>query len=222
LVRVETPHPLARIMPPKPLRRLPAWIASGFALLVLASCQRLGPASDQTEVARAFESWKSAIINHQPGQAMAYIPRHVDDYLNTLNTPPPASATNATLSAFPGVDLLLRRALEQKVPAGLRAKLTLSALIQRITDRNLFNPHDLREITLGPISVNGSRASGEVYYGGMLTAVRLPFVREDDGWKIDVMAILPYAETLMRLDRELKRETEEEQVDQLVAKLPSL
>jgi hypothetical protein len=36
------------------------------------------------------------------------------------------------------------------------------------------------------------------------------------------MALLPYAETLMRLDRALKGESESDQVDQLVAKLPSL
>ena len=67
-----------------------------------------------------------------------------------------------------------------------------------------------------------NRASAEVYYDGVLTAVRLSFLKEDDTWKIDVMSILPYAETLMRLDRELKGETEEHQVDQLVAKLHSL
>jgi hypothetical protein len=201
------------------LRRAPVWLAGGLGLFVLASCQRPGPASEQAKVAGTFDSWKTAVIDDQPNQAMAYIPRHVDDYLQSLNAPP---APAPTPSQNPGVDLLLRRALEKKVPADLRAKLTLATLLQRINDRHLFNPHDLREITLGPVSVEGDRASAEVYYDGTLTAVRLPFVREDDGWKIDVLAILPYAETLMRLDRAVKRETEEEQVDQLVAKLPSL
>ena len=204
-------------------RRASLALAGGFALFVLVSCQRLGPAGEQAKVATAFESWKNAVINDQPEQAMAYVPRHVDDYLHTLNAPPAAApATNAAPSAHPGVDLLLRRALEKKVPPDLRARPTVAALLQRITDRHLFNPHDLREITLGSVSVDGDRASAEVYYDGTLTAVRLPFIKEDDGWKIDVMSILPYAETLMRLDRAVKRETEEEQVDQLVAKLPSL
>jgi hypothetical protein len=154
---------------------------------------------------------------------MAYIPHHVDDYLNTLNAAPgTAPGANAAPSQNPGVDLLLRRALEKKVPPDLRANLTLAALIQRITDRHLLDPHDLREISLGPVAIDGDHASAEVYYGGMLTAVRLQFLKEDGLWKIDVLALLPYAETLMRLDREIKRESEEQQVDQLVAKLPSL
>jgi hypothetical protein len=196
------------------------WI---LAVLGLTSCQRSGPTTEQARVTKAFDAWKTAVINHQPDRAMAYIPRHVDNYLATLNAPPPATPpTNAPPSPYPGVDLLLRQALEKKVPADLRAKLTLATLLQRITDRNLFNPRDVRELTLGPVTVNGDRASAQVYYDDTLTAVRLPFVKEDDTWKIDVMAVLPYAEELMKLDRAIKGETQPQQVDQLVAKLPSL
>ena len=55
-----------------------------------------------------------------------------------------------------------------------------------------------------------------------LTALRLPFLKEGGAWKIDVMALLPYAEVLMRVDRAIKGETQARQVDQLVGKLPSL
>jgi hypothetical protein len=198
-----------------------------LALMVVAgttSCGRLGQTGDQAQVTQAFESWKSAVINHQTDQAMAYIPRHVDDYLRTLNSPPPnpAPVTNATPSTSPGVDLLLRTALEKKVPAELRAHLTMAALLQRMSDRNLFNGRNIHELVLGPVVVSGDHASADVYYQGSLTALRLPFVREGDAWKIDVMALLPYAELLMRVDRAIKGETEARQVDQLVSKLPSL
>ena len=201
-------------------RLLLALVSGILAVLGASSCSRMGPTSEQAQVTRAFESWKNAMINHQTDQAMAYVPRHVDDYLNTLNTGAGISAS-AVPSQSPGVDLLLRTVLEKKVPADLRSNLTLGALMQRIADRHLFNPRDVREIALGRVSINGNRASAEVYYRGTLTALRLPFLKEDDAWKIDVMALLPYAEMLMRVDRAIKRETETEQVDQLVSKLPS-
>ena len=207
------------------LSRLVAAVISGVvAVLGASSCSRLGQTNEQAQVARAFESWKSAVINHQTDQALAYIPRHVDDYLNALNSGAGNSvpAANAAPSSSPGVDLLLRTALEKKVPADLRPHLTLGILVQRITDRHLFNPGHVREIKLGTVSIDGNRASAEVYYQGTLTALRLPFIKEGDGWKIDVMALLPYAEVLMRVDRAIKGETEAEQVDQLVSKLPSL
>lgn len=174
---------------------------------------------------RAFESWKDAVINHQTDQALAYIPRHVDDYLNTLNSGAgnsTAAGSGAATSPTPGVDLLLRTALAKKVPFPLRFHLTLGALMQRIADRHLLSSRDVREIKLGQVTINGNRANAEVYYQGTLTALHLPFVKEGDVWKIDVMALLPYAEVLMRVDRAIKGETEARQVDQLVSKLPSL
>ncbi|HEV3273024.1 MAG TPA: hypothetical protein VGZ93_12660 [Candidatus Methylacidiphilales bacterium] len=190
----------------------------------MSSCGRLGETDEQARVAGAFESWKQDMINQRIDQAMAYIPSHVDDYLNALNTGGGNSvpAPNAPPSTSPGVDLLLRTALEKKVSADLRAHLTLGALVRRIGDRQLFNPRDVREIDLGRISINGDHASAEVYYQGTLTALQLPFLKEGDAWKIDVMALLPYAELMMRVDRAIKGETEAQQVDQLVGKLPSL
>jgi hypothetical protein len=201
-----------------------ALISGVLAAGATLSCSRDTQTNEEGRVILAFESWKSAMLDHQTNRAMAYIPHHVDDYLTTLNsspgTSPPAVETTPTNS--PGVDLLLRTALEKKVPADMRSSLTLDLLLQRITDRRLFNPRDLREIDLGNVSINGSHASAELYYQGTLTALRLPFVKEGATWKIDVMAILPYAEVLMRVDRAIKGQTEAQQVEQLVSKLPSL
>lgn len=202
--------------------RLQRFVILGLlAVLGMSSCDRLGQTNEQVQVAHAFESWKNAMINRQADQAMAYIPRHVDDYLNALNSSAGISASAAP-SLTPGVDLLLRTALAKKVPFPLRSHLTLGTLMQRITERHLFNPREVREITLGSVSINGNRASAEVYYQKTLTALRLPFIKETDGWKIDVMALLPYVEVLMRVDRAIKNETENQQIDQLVSKLPSL
>jgi hypothetical protein len=205
-------------------RLLVALIAGGTVVLGTASCSRLAETDEQIQVTRTFDSWKAALIANRTDQAMAYIPRHVDDYLKVLNSDGANSrpAASASPSSSPGVDLLLRTALEKKVPADLRAKLTLGALVQRITQRHLFNSREVRQIDLGPVSVEGDRASAAVYYQGTLTALRLPFIKEDDGWKIDVMALLPYAEMLMRVDRAIKGETEAQQVDRIINKLPAL
>ena len=201
-------------------RRASLWLAGSLALVILSACQHAGPSEEQARVAQAFDAWKNAVVNHQADAAIAYIPRDVDDYLNVLKDP--GSAPDPTAIQCPGVNLLLSRALDQKVAPDLRGQLTLSTLIQRITDRHLFNPHDLLEISIGSVSVDGDHASAEAYYDGTLTAMRIPFLKEDDTWKIDVMAILPYAETLMRLDRALKGESQDHQVDELLAKVPTL
>ena len=201
-----------------------AALAFGLAVLLGgSSCSRLKLTSEQAQVVQAFTGWKSAVIDGRTNQVLVYIPKRVEAYLQMLNTPVnPAPTPGAAASSSPGVDLLLRTALEKKVPADLRAHLTLAALLQRISDRHLFNPRDVRQIDLGTVTIEGNRASAEVYYQGTLTALRLPFIKEGDGWKIDVLALLPYVEVLMRVDRAIKGETEAQQVDQLVSKLPTL
>jgi hypothetical protein len=193
-----------------------------LAVLGASSCSQLKPTSDQAQVAKAFADWKNAVIAGRMDQALIYIPAPVESYLKTLNASPVTPPPGAAPSASPGVDLLLRTALEKKVPADLRAHLTLATLLQRISDRHLFNPRDVRQIDLGAVAIEGNRATAEVYFEGTLTALRLPFLKEGDGWKIDVMALLPYAEVLMRVDRAIKVETQAQQVDQLVSKLPAL
>jgi hypothetical protein len=195
-----------------------------IAALVISSCSRLRESNDQSQVVQAFTEWKKALIDQHADRVLIFIPGQVEDYLNALNSGATIlpGTPGAALSSSPGVDLLLRTALEKKVPAAMRPHLTLATLMQRISDRHLFNPRDVRQIDLGPVSVDGNRASAAVYYQGSLTALRLPFIKEGASWKIDVMALLPYAEVLMRVDRAIKGETEAEQVDQLVSKLPAL
>jgi hypothetical protein len=128
-----------------------AVLSSLFILVATSSCGRLGQSDEQAQVTQAFSAWKNAVVNQRINQALAYIPVHVGDYLNALNSEAanPVSSPNPATSPSPGVDLLLRTALEKKVPADLRPHLTLGTLMQRIADRHLFNPRDVREIALG-------------------------------------------------------------------------
>jgi len=198
-----------------------------LVLLGMTSCSRSGQTSEEARVKVAFTAWKSAMLSSQTDQAMTYIPGEVDAYFGQLNSgvKPSTSGVAAGPSTvdFPVVDLLLRTALEKKVPAELRPNLTLNLLMRRIADKQLINLKDIEGIDLGRITINGHRASAELYYeGALLPALRLPFVQEGETWKIDVMAILPDAEILMRVDRAITGESADRQVDQLVKKLPPL
>lgn len=202
------------------------WISAVLVILGIVSCGRHGESDDEAQVRKTFESWQNAMVDSHVDQSMAYIPQNVYDYFHILNSAIKAPAANdplqSTLRGFPGVDLLLRTALEKKVPGSLRPNLTLNGLVQLAADKRLFKPRDIRQITLGYIAINGNHASADIYYQGTLTALRMPFLREDKQWKIDVLAILPYVEVLMRVDRAIKGETEDQQVNRLVGAMPLL
>jgi hypothetical protein len=192
-----------------------------FLVMGLTSCGHKNDEARALQVRKVFESCKTGLLNNQMDQVMACIPKNVDNYLAQLKSNGKSTPSLASNNA-PGVDLLLKTAMEKRVPDDLRPGLTFNTLIQRIEDRRLLNLHEVEQIDLGRVYVNGDRASGQIYYQGTLTALRMPFIREDGNWKIDILAILPYAEVLMRLDRAIKGETQNEQVDLLVSRLPSL
>jgi hypothetical protein len=187
----------------------------------LTACGHRGESVQAARVKQAFESCKTGLIINQTDQVMACVPRNVDDYLTRLKSNEKSAPIGASISS-PGVDLLLKTALEKRVPDDLRPSLTFNILMQKIAQKHLLSLREVQQIDLGRVYINGDRASGEIYYEGTLTALRLPFIQENGSWKIDILAILPYAEILMRLDRAIKGETEQEQVELLVSRLPSL
>jgi hypothetical protein len=207
-------------------RQTPWVIPLFLVILGLASCNRHGESSEQARVRGTFKSWQTAVLNFHMDQSMAFIPQNVYDYFQVLNSgvkaPVPGISVNPVASGSPGVDLLLRTALDKKVAPGLRPTLTLDNLVQRIAVKHLFKPRDVRQIELGYISINGDHASADIYYQGTLTALRLPFLKQGNDWKIDVLAILPYIEVLMRVDRAIKGETQAQQVERLVSNIPLL
>jgi hypothetical protein len=206
--------------------RLALKITPLFLAFSLVSCGYHRESSDQIQVRQTFASWQADVLNSRMNQSMAYIPKNVYDYFQVLNsgtkTPVVAPALAPVVTQSPGVDLLLRTALDKKVAPNVRPTLTLDSLIQRITNKRLFKPRDVGQIRLGYVAVNGTHASADIYYQGTLTALRMPFLKQDGAWKIDVLAILPYVEVLMRVDRAIKGETQNQQVERLVSNMPVL
>jgi hypothetical protein len=189
-----------------------------LAVLGLASCAPGGEALERARVKTDFESFRRAILERHADQVITYLPQNVSDYLavlNSGNSPAPAPSS-------PGVNHLLRTALDRKVAPSLRAHLNLQILLQRLADRGLLDCREIRDLTLGPVAIKGGQATAELYYQGSLLPLRLPFVKQDQIWKVDLLAMLPYAEVLMRLDRAVTGRTENQQVAQLVEPLPLL
>jgi hypothetical protein len=192
-----------------------------FVALALVACSRDNQ-TQQAQVKSDFASFRSAILNRHADQIYRYLPQNVGDYLAMLNTPGDASAPSGPIYGSPGVNLLLRTVLDQKVDPSLRAHLNLQLLLQRLSDRGLLDCHEIRGLFLGRVSVNGERATAELYFNNNLLPLRLPLVKQEGLWKVDLIAMIPYAEVLMRLDRAITGKTESQQVAQIVHPLPAL
>ncbi|MEI9997747.1 MAG: hypothetical protein WDO13_00495 [Verrucomicrobiota bacterium] len=191
--------------------------ALGLVAVVLAGCHRATPAADEARIVKTFGDAKAALIANQPDRAAACFASSADTYLAALSAPP------AGRSASPTVDLYLRTALARKVPANLRDPFTLATLARFIGERQLLKPRDLDDLALGRIAIDGDgrHATAALLDRKATLPISLPFVLEEGAWKIDLVPALPYIDVLLGLDRVFKGQTPQQQVDQLVAKLPS-
>jgi hypothetical protein len=186
----------------------------------LGSCPGFVDSVWHARVKADFEAFRLAILERHADRISLYLPQNVGDYLARLNGDPSAPAS-APYGA-PGVNLLLRTVLDQKVNPALRAHLNLQLLLQRLSDRGLLDCHEIRGLSIGRVSIDGDRATAELFFDNNLLPLRLPLVKQSGLWKVNLVAMIPYAEVLMRLDRAITGKTESQQVAQIVHPLPTL
>lgn len=197
-----------------PWALLPLLLAS----LAAVSCARHDNKLEEARVQQAFKECQDAIYLDQLDKASTYFTPSLNDYFLGLNS----GGEHAVPVDLPTINLLVRRTLAEKIPADRRSHLTLVEVAQMLIEHRVFNNHAMGELTIGNIAIKGDKASAAFYYQNTLTPVTLQFVKTDVRWKIDAMAVLPYVEILLKVDRTFHGKTQEEQVEQLVNQLPML
>lgn len=184
----------------------------------LGGCSPVRPPSDQVPlVQQAFEGFKDQVSLSHAGQALAYLDQPTQDYLRTAITRAPGPSDSA-------VDLLIRRAAQKLSPGGIGPDFKLEVPLQKLMDKVPIRPADLAALGLGPVAVDatGNGAHAEALWAGTPTTLQVVFVRDSTGaWKIDLLNLLTYASTAMTMDRTIKRETEDQQVDRLLRAVPA-
>jgi len=197
----------------------PLFLPAVFALVaVLAGCSPPPPPSEQAPlVQQAFDGFKDQVVLAHAGQALAYLDQPTLDYLRHAAVTPPDPTESA-------VDLLIRRAAEKLSPGGVGAGFKLEEPVQKLMDHVGLRPSDRVPLTLGPVSVDatGNGAHAEALWGGRPTTLQIIFARDSSGaWKIDLLNLLNYATTAMTMDRTLKGETEDQQIERLLRAVPA-
>jgi hypothetical protein len=188
------------------------------AAMLVAACSSPPPADQAPLVQQVFDGFKDQIALGHAQQALDYLDQPTLDYLQ-------AAATREPSPTEPEVDQLIRRALLKLSPAGIGPGFALAQPLQRLLDLGLIRPGDLATLTLGPVSIDstGRTAHAEALWVGAPTTLQVIFLRNDSGaWKIDLLNLLTYASSALTMDRTLKRETEDQQIDRLVRAVPNL
>ena len=202
------------------MRSSPFLHGGRLGLLLLASClSACAPAvpndqEQQAQIREVFASFKADLFSGHAKQALAYLDRDSLNYFQTAATKSPAPGAKDAQ-----IQYLLHRVLEKITPGGIKPGFTLDVPVQRILDAGWLTTRDLDHIELGPVKITGGQAQTEILWEGSHTTFQLFFLRQD-GWKIDIITMLPYAELALQSDRAIRRETDAQQLDRLVSQVP--
>jgi hypothetical protein len=197
-------------------------VRSRFLVVVLlaagvAACSA-PPQGDQVPlVQQAFEGFKDQIALEHAHGALAYLDQPTRAYLEGVALREP-SVTD------PEIDQLIHRAAVKLTPQGMGPGFSVEQPLQRLLDKGLISPSDLAVLTIGPVAVDatGQHAHAEALWLGHPTTLPVLFNRVETGeWKINLLNLLTYASAALTMDRTLKRETEDQQLDRLVRIVPN-
>jgi hypothetical protein len=186
-------------------------------VLGVAGCSSAPPSDQAPLVRQAFDGFKDQVALGHAREALDYLDQPTRDYLQSAATRDPSGSG-------PEVDLVIRRAVQKLTPGGVGPDFDLAQPVQRLLDLGLVRPGDLAQLTLGPVHVDppGRTAQAEAIWTGAPTTLQIHFQRDDSGsWKIDLLNLLPYASSALTMDRALKRETQDQQLDRLIGALPN-
>jgi hypothetical protein len=192
------------------LQRLTVVVAAA----ALLSCSSVPDKDEAIRVRNTFVAFKGALFAAHATEALSYLDQPTMGYLYiSIMEPIPPNVSDAEIKH------LIRRAVEKITPGGIQPGFNPDIPLQVILNQGWMNTHDMDSIDLGPITVKGTQASGEILWEGSHTTYQLVFVKEGNDWKVDLMGAFPYAARALQMDRMMKNETEDQQVDQLVSQI---
>jgi hypothetical protein len=200
------------------VRPFSLFLALAILAIVPGGCAPPPPSADQQtqQVQQGFDGFKDALALAHAPQVLNFVDKPSRDYLQAL-------ATHAPDPADAELVQLIQRSVVKLTPGGIQPGFTIEKPLQRVLDAGWITPADLGAITIGPVTLapDGAHAHAEVFWQGTATTFQAIFVREGDAWKIDLLNLLPYAQTALAMDRTVKGETEAQQLDRLVGEVPS-
>ena len=178
-------------------------------LISAAACCVLlmGCAREEKAVAKAFEDYRSAILNKQGSVAVNLVTqRTIDDYQQQLDWA--LSADRQTVESLSLANRLQVLMLRHRIPAETLKGLDGASVFAYAVDQNWIGQNAIVRMSIGKVHVASNRATAEVRSDGKATSTRFQFAREKGKWRIDLIPLLQGADQALQIAARQKGMTE--------------
>jgi hypothetical protein len=173
-----------------------AWLADAST----SSAAPKSLTSDETLIRQSFDRYKTALLKRQGAIATHQVSNSTLAYYGKMRDLALRGSERTVRSLSSLSDQYLVLALRHRV--GLKALLPMSDkdVVSLAVREGWIGENGLAEINLGTISVQDRRAEAVLVIKGTPypEAPRFIFLKEQTGWKLDLTAILPVAETFIQ------------------------
>jgi hypothetical protein len=173
------------------------------------------PAPDESSAVRtAFETYTKAVLERDGTTAASLIASPVHKFYDEARTLALTGIEDKVAGLPAGLRFTVYLMRGEVDPSVLRDGSTQD-LLKAAVDKGLVS-EDISDVSLGGLTVSGSRATGEVKIKGKLAPFKFQFLREEGRWKIDIEPLLTLANTAFTAAAKQQGVTVDELINQVL------
>ena len=165
-------------------------ILAQMLFLCLLSTTVLAQTSDKTLVKKAFDRYKSAILNDRGDEAATLVDsrtiRYYTDILESVR-----NADSVTVESLSILDKLMVLVIRHKASKEEIRSFTGTSLLSYAVQNGMVGKSSVIDNTVGNVSVDRNFAKAEFISKGEKTDLFMQFYKESGQWKIDLTALFP-------------------------------
>ncbi len=168
-----------------------------FLILLLVPMLTIAQQTEEQNVKKTFEDYKSAILNDKGEQAVEQVDTktitYYGDILEKVKT-----ADSLQIDKFSLMDKLMILVIRHRISKEEIMTTNGKQLLVTAIKMGMVGKSSVINNEVGVVKVNGQFASGELLVRGQKTPLAFEFHKENGAWKLDLTAIFPAGEAAFR------------------------
>lgn len=168
-----------------------------FLILLLIPMLTIARQTEEQQVKKTFDAYKSAILNDKGEEAVEQVDTktiaYYGDILEKVKT-----ADSATVDKLSLMDKLMILVIRHRISKEEIMTTNGKQLLVTAIKMGMVGKSSVINNEVGVVKVNGHFASGELLVRGQKTPLAFEFHKENGVWKLDLTAIFPAGEAAFR------------------------
>lgn len=157
----------------------------------------LAQTPEQKLVKQSFDKYKAAILTDKGEEAVKYVDsRTVNYYSYILDLVKTADSTK--VKGLSITDKLMVFSVRHRTPKEEISKFDGISLLQYAIKSGMVGKSSVANNAIGTVTITGKFAKAPLIANGQKTPLHFHFYKEDNQWKIDLTALFPYSNMVLK------------------------